>query len=172
MGSPPPRPTQSRPPRPIHREVSRGGTPRRVPPEENFEQATAPPTGGRDGAAASGTPTRKAKTTRRAKATPDPETARREAEERAAAHAAKVAEDEARTRQEVIARLEADLGQRLDDLTDVELPADAGELRDLLKRHRVPFPTALRRTGKTTAAAIVADRDVLRLLVATLGAAA
>lgn len=83
-----------------------------------------------------------------------------------------MAEDEARTRQEVIARLEADLGQRLDDLTDVELPADAGELRDLLKRHRVPFPTALRRTGKTTAAAIVADRDVLRLLVATLGAAA
>lgn len=50
----------------------------------------------------------------------------------------------------------------------VELPADAGELRDLVKAHGIAISTALRRAGKPKLGDIVGDRDALLDLVAWL----
>jgi hypothetical protein len=54
----------------------------------------------------------------------------------------------------------------------VELPGDAGALRDLIKSHGIAISTALRRTGKANLAGVIGDRDVLLDFVAWLEAGA
>lgn len=54
----------------------------------------------------------------------------------------------------------------------IELPADPGELRDLVKTHGIAISTVLRRAGKANLAGIIGDRDALLDVVAWLEAGA